>query len=255
MPKRYLGRAGAIEQGKEYSGGPGVPTKTIRTWKGPKEAVRNMVDQVLGFVWTLREDGPSATLTVEEPNLPGGTGSTSAVLDDSWELLPGEIEKDILESDLVGIAALTDAEKRVIRHAIETSATSLPTSPTLSSFAQKVYALMLTGVRARVQFAPRLRHTQTVSTLYTVKAGVTNTGRILSSTYLVSTEGLPSGFLIALNAPPFTNTSVWTNPDLEIQFGWLKYYPTLNSSAGGRLQIVQEWAFGLWSTLLYGAVL
>jgi len=254
MSKKFLGRKDAIEQGREYSGGPGMPTKTVRSWKGEKSAVLAKLGEVqtAGFVFRLVEEGPVATLTAESPNLPG-EDQGSQVVADQWELLPGEAEKDLLDADLALVNDLTKVEKEAIRKNLQDPPEESSTTNLVGN-ALSAYRLMLMGQRSRITFAPVLRRTVTVSNLYAVTWSVSNVGRVLKSSTIVANEGLPAGFLIAIANPPFAYTAV-TKDGLAMSYGFLKKYPTLNQTVGGRLQIVQEWAFGLWPVASYLAAI
>jgi hypothetical protein len=259
MSKRILGSSAAIEQGKEYSGGPGQPNKTVRVWKGTKAAVLAKLSDVqdAGYVWRLREEGPNATLEAETPNLPGENENVT-VVSDVWEMLPGEAEKDLLEVDITAFNSLTKVQKEAIRKNLqqppeEDSTTNLTDlSPTAKALT--AYKLMLLGQRSKIVFAPVLRRTMTVSSLYSVTVSVENANRIIKASTIIASEGLPLGFLIALNSSPFAYGTA-TKDGLVFSYGFLKKYPNLLQTVGGRLQIIQEWAFGLWSVDAYGVAL
>ncbi len=253
--KILLGKPGAIEQPLKATGGPLKPTSVVRTWRGPKAAVMALLSQIFPyFDYNYEENGPNATLQIDQPYF---EGQSPEVPVNNWELLPGAVEKDLLEADLAimdttasGSGGITDAERRAIRQAIN-NPDDAAFVPFLSSTPDQIYRLMLAGMRSVKQFAPVLTHTQTVSGTYATVASSTNVKRIISNTTLIATEAIPSSFLIALNGAPYNATSNRTNP--AINYGWFKNPATLNSAYGGRQQITQQWEFGLWPQLIYGA--
>jgi hypothetical protein len=93
-----------------------------------------------------------------------------------------------------------------------------------------------------------VRHTQTVSSNYTVKAALTNVGRIISTGSFISLEGVPSDILF--NLPTFSSSRA---PDLV--YAWLKRFPIVRTGARQKVQIEQEWEYGLWPPLIYGSLL
>lgn len=253
-----LGQSGVIEQPKRYSGGVGKPQSLIRTWRGPKLAIRQLVAFVntLG-VWSLEENGPNGTLVLEMTGTLGADGTPTEVPLDQWELVPGAVEKDLLEADNAVINGLTDMEKRAIRDAVANPDKFLTSDPSfaVNPNAMETYRLMLKGMRAIRLFAHVLKHTRTVSNNYAVQASNTNVGNILKNATVIANEGIPAGFLISLAGPPYNSVSLSAAAPLGFpiyDYGWFKHPPTLSISAGSKLQISQEWEFGLWAVLAYG---
>lgn len=263
MPTKVLGQQGAIEQPKSYSGGPFKPDTTTRKWRGPKAAILSMIPQVRGYEWSVDIDGPNATLTAQVPNL----DTQQEVPVESWELLPGAVEKDFLESDIALCENILSDEahpdKQAIRDGIENRQKKPPafkgTGINLAA-AQAAYDLMLGGVRATKVFAPTLKHTYVVSNVYAVRFANTNVKRIISTATLLTIESVPGSFLLSLNTPPYTDVSTRPGKNFApyntgLVYGWYKSPPTLQTTANNRLQISQEWEFGLWPTMVYGTAL
>ncbi len=245
--KILLGKPGAIEQPLKAQGGPLKPTSVVRTWKGPKAAVMALLAQVFPyFDYNYEENGPNATLQIDQPYF---EGQSPEVPVNNWELLPGVIEKDLLEADLAIVNDMDADTKRIIRDAIQNPEPGF--EPDITAEDHKLYVLMLAGQRAIKEFAPMLTHTQTVSNTYTVRASTVNVGRILTNATLISLESIPDNFLIAMDSPPYNYVSHRTSEPI-LKYGWLKHPPTLNSAYGGRQQITQQWEFGLWPILTYG---
>jgi len=202
---------------------------------------------------------------MEVPISAGGGGGEEEVPVDTWELLPGIVEKDLLDSDNVAVANLTIAQRDQLRDIIHNGKPESPSwafSGSTITDAGQIYALMSNGVRSAIQFAPVMRRTRAVSNAYATKQANTNVRRILSTETLVDDEAVPGSFLITLDSSPYTDQISGAEATLRasrgqppIQFGWLKHSPTLQQAAFSRLHITQEWHFGLWSTVLYDEVL
>jgi len=270
MGKIVLGKSGAIEQPKKYSGGPLKPGITVRSWKGPKAAVLAMLQDpsLLAWDWSIEETGPNATLTAQSNTLPGGD-ETGTVLTDVWELRSGEVEKDLLETDIDEINQMSPSLKQKIRGLIDSRDESVVTTATFDalvpaganhtavvSAAYEIYYLMTRGMRAVRVYAPVLTRRLTVSSKYTVAVSLNNVGKILKSSTLVQTAGngesVPTTFLIQLNGPPFTNVPFDAS---HYSYGWFKKPPTQTASGGGRTELTQEFEFGLWAKFPYGAAI
>jgi hypothetical protein len=244
-----IGKPGAIEQYKIYSGGPNKPDQVIQKFRGPRAAILAMIVDMKskGYDWQIEEGpGPTATLEFTTPTLTSEPGGENPV--DTWELLPGEVEKDVMEANLALLNSISADEKRMIRDAIQN-----PTpgeSPALTTTnAIDLYLLMLSGLRAVRVFAPVLRRTRTVSSSYGIPQANTNVGRLLSNS-TVANEGIPSGFLLGFDGVYATGSA-----RTGYVYGWYKKPPTLQKSWGTRIQISQEWEFGFWPTLIYGSLI
>ena len=157
-------------------------------------------------------------------------------------------EKDVLEADNSIINGLSETEKRQIRTIIQDPSAGTP-APLGGTNANKIYQLMLTGLRAIRVNAPTLRHTQTVSNNWTVKASFANVSKLISTASLISTEAVPSAILF--NLP--NDASVRAG----FQYAWMKNHPTVRASAFQKMQIEQEWQYGLWPVdpLILGSVI
>ncbi len=167
---------------------------------------------------------------------------------DTWEFFAGEVEKDLFEADVAAINNITDDERRKVRDGIQNPTPGL--SPALTSPAAiSLYVLMLNGLRAVRVSVPTLRHTQTASTNYSVPNSLANVGRIISTATLRTQESIRAD--ISLNLPNLTSART------GLSYGWFKKHPTIRAAARQKIQIEQEWEYGLWdvSIPLYGALL
>jgi hypothetical protein len=247
-----LGTPGAIEQTPEYTGGPYEPVMIRRRWRGPKAALKDLIKQVSGWQWSLTGSGPNQELEAHIPQLPTGNPD-SEVPTDIWQLLPGEIEKDILEANIAVSNALTIADKEKLRNAIKdnvhVSATSF-TAGAQSAGVEELQELMFEGVKSIETSLPVLQLTRITSSSYTVLFSQEHCDTILSTATLYNDEAVPTNFLIAFDVAPYNVTASVRS---RLHYGWFKKRPTLTTMSGGRVQIVQNFKFGLWPTLLYGA--
>ncbi len=103
---------------------------------------------------------------------------------------------------------------------------------------------MKKGVRSAAVEIPTIRHTQTVSSLWPIKAGQTNVNAIYSTTTLIEVEAIPTAVLFEF--PEGTSNK----PGLA--FGWRKKSPTVRVAPWKRYQIQQEFIYGQWPIIVYG---
>lgn len=256
------GTSGAYEQPQSF-GWDSMGPHCIRTWRGTAAAIATQYGICLtgGAQADIQKGLGTDTLTARYPLSVAGSNGTIDAPVDVWEFFSSHAEKDILEADLAVINGISDLNKQILRSLVQTppsadgNGTYAPDPDGGGYFdddgsraaAESIYALMQSGVKAVRVMAPVMRHTQTVSNLYTVKAALTNVGKILSTTTLISFESIPTSVLF--NLP--TNTSTRTSPVLS--YGWMKMYPTIRMAARMRMQIELEYEYGLWSNVLYGA--
>lgn len=217
------------------------------TWQGTTAEIEATRAQLVGtgctFIHRKSPSGGADTLEARFSFIPGQPDEEVPVND--WELFAQVSEKDILESDLAIIGTLTQREKEVIRNAIQSPPESASPALTPNSNAESIYKLMLNGVRSVIVQTPTLRHTMTVSNQWTVKASLANVGSIYTSATLALQEGTYN-MLLDLPAPDPNRT------DISVKYGWLKYFPTIRVAPRFKIQMAQEWRFGLWATLIYG---
>jgi len=220
----------------------------ILTWEGTANEVKSNIPAILsmGGLYDYQDSfsGAKCQLTARFPLLPGVQETPI----DTWEFFAAVVEKDVLEADNSIINGLSETEKRQIRTIIQDPSAGTP-APLGGTNANKIYQLMLTGLRAIRVNAPTLRHTQTVSNNWTVKASFANVSRLISTASLIATEAVPSAILF--NLP--TDVSVRAG----FQYAWMKNHPTVRASAFQKMQIEQEWQYGLWPVdpLILGSVI
>ncbi len=224
---------------------------TLFTYEGTKAELQALVPAIVGAggMWEMEESftGVGSKLTARFSTNVGAGGGTE-VPTNTWEFFANRVEKDLLESDLASVATISKAEKAVIKGAIANNE-----NPSLAGAAGTIFDLEQIGVRARIQFAPILKNTKSVSTAYAVKASLTNVGKIISPTSIGTLESIPNTVLFNLPNDVWSGTGVIPAPTPTMAYGWLKFHPTIQVAAYQKTQIVQEWVYGLWSTFLYGA--
>jgi hypothetical protein len=248
MPATINGQAGAflqpIAMGKTESG-----SYTTYVWEGTKQSILGQIAVVdaLGGTWDY-QDSPTLAkcrLTARIPlNVVSGDPTTDVV--DDWEYFSHDSEVDILKADIASVNSITDTDKSLIRKAIQAPPGG-PSPAVSSGSASDIYLLMLTGVREMRISQPILRHTKTVTRAYQVKAARTNVKKIISTANIGTLEGIPAAVLFQLP------TDVSTRDGLV--YGWYKKEPSVRLAARQKIRIEQEWEYGLWSTLLYGAAI
>lgn len=180
----------------------------------------------------------------------------------TWELDNHTVEKDLLEADFPNpgtVGPISQENRKVISNAIANPPADPIHQPVFEDVsgtadaAIAIYDLMCANVRAFPFEASVIRHTQTVSNIYTVKASFFNTGRIISSASLPALEGVPANLLFSVPATPAPTQFIETPGDL--QYGWRKARPNISKLALQKWQIVQNYELGLWAIAIHGTVL
>lgn len=254
-----LGSQAAVEQGYRFSWSPTRGLVSVRTWKGKADAI-------LALLPTITFSGAS----VDGRQLPGGLYELEATyggdqnnnfpgteIVDNWELLPNVVLKGLLSHDCSIINSLNSKDIENIQYWI----TNPPTKDVTPDFstggnptnATKVYALMKADVTHAEVVQPIMRHTYIVPSGTNTSYVFTNSQKVLTTSQLISTEGVPSDFLLPLSQLPtvFANPTRSDGLTTSLQYGWLKRMPTLSVAAYRRREVYLEWVFGLWSTDLY----
>jgi hypothetical protein len=244
------GTSGAYEQPQRF-GVDSTGPYCIRTWRGTASAIATQYNTCVasGALAEVQAGFGTHTVTARYPLTIGGAGGTETPID-TWEFFASAVEKDFMQADIAAIEAMNDADKYQLENLIANPpATPADVPAWNTTLGADLYTMYRAGVRSVLQNAPALRHTQTVSNQYTVAASLTNVGKILSTSTLVTAESLPSGVLF--NMP----IDVSTRSASSLVYAWFKHHPTVRAAARQKMQIEQEWVYGLWSTILYGAAL
>ena len=235
------GQTGAHEQPQRYGWDESGPY-LVRTWHGTRAEIvaQYVICIAAGATGEVKQGIGTDILEARYSEPTTGPGSPETVIN-TWEFFANVIEKDVLQADLATINAISDADRNTIQ-----KWTDPDNEPSLSGTAQTVYRLMSKGVKSVRVNQPVLRHTQTVGDSYSVKASLTNVGKVYTTAQLQSAEDLPSDVLFNLPSDTSNHTGM--------VYGWLKMHPTVRLAARQKTQIEQEWEYGLYSTTLYTQV-
>lgn len=261
-----IGAQGAIEQRIRFRWHPYQGPSTVRTWLGPRASIQALLPQLKAFGYAY-EFGPDSGqyYRVEATigfGIDGSGVNDPANIIDTWELLPNVVEKDLLRADIAVINAISDTQKSNLQTSInsndpsvDTGASANPARPITDTTARALWPYMKRGESSVKVFAPVIRHTQTVSNSATIQAAFSNIERLFSSTAMGPVSGTnPNG----QGVPPGILFSVPTKadpPDTNLRYAWYKNWPTVTTSFGAKAQITQDWEFGLWNTIVLGAVI
>jgi hypothetical protein len=119
--------------------------------------------------------------------------------------------------------------------------------------AKSLYFILKRGVTSFPVEASLIRHTQIVSNVTVVQAGYFNVNRVISSSSMISLEGVPYGLLFGVPIAPSPSQFIQTPGDLL--YGWRKVRPNVSRLAATKWRIVQDYQFGLFVVRMFGAVL
>lgn len=258
----------AVEQPRRYGYSSSRGAYFVRTWKGTKAAIEALIPNVASqfLDYEVTEDvGPFATLTATVPNdTTGGGGAENEVPVDKWSLEPNKAEKDILDTDLPLVRTVSsDNKNKIARLRLDPPSSSASedrpgitngvVTVTHFSGADAAAALGLWNIikdrtESKIIYQPILKLERTVSINYSVAVATTNVGVVLSSSYLVENEHPPSNFLLALNGAPFNQGLIVGS---NFFWGWLKEYPTIANLPFNKVQISQQFQWGLWHVDVY----
>ena len=264
MSNAIIGLSSAAVEGPvRYSFDPHRGPTTIRTFTGTMAQISALeasarwngwaTDVMEGPVWKL-----TATLASDDR---GGTGSETPI--DTWELFGNSIEKDVLSSAITPIKDMPATDISFMRDILDGKldardydySTAGKTSGWGGSagqqaLADQVFKGILAGEKSTSVNVPTLRHTKTASRDYEFQSAVTGVSHIYSSSAINNLESLPGWIYWNIPAAPATNP--YTRTDGIIVFtGWKKSYPQIQVVSGGKSQIVIEWVYGDWTTVLY----
>lgn len=228
-------------QGGEYS-------KRIT---GPVDEVRKLIPALVAAGATgvfIHDSSPIATLEYTFGSIDMVTGNPADERPTSvYECQTAEVEKDILESDIAVTNGVNGtASETLLRKYLNGTDLTPAEVASLSANGTAVYGEIKAGFRSIRIMVPTLKISKVVSNAYTVKAAQTNVNRLIATAKVSTDESIPVGILFDLPA----NTT--TKPNRS--YAWLKKPPQVTITGGNRFAVSQEYEFGLWSTVIYGAV-
>ncbi len=244
-PPKVNGQKGAYAQPSHF-GRSEAGAYTVKVWEGTLTEIYQIaaVCEQSGGLWEITESFTGAKHRIE-CRFPIDFNTTETPVD-GWETFGEEVEKDVLEADIAGIDSMDDGDKAIIRAVLDNgvnSDDSLRQRLTDDPFSNELYNEVVYGLKAVRIVVQHLRHTQTVSTLYPVVAALSNVGKIISTASLRTFEAVPNTLVF--------NLASTTSNRVAAAYGWYKKFPTVRISSGHRIQIEQEWEYGLWSKLVY----
>jgi hypothetical protein len=234
---------------------------TIRTYKGTPAQIRALelqfqyagwaTDVTEGALWTLQ-----ATWALDDRF--GGQGGEEPI--DSWELFANVTEKDLFQTNLPAIVAMPNTDKHFMRECIDgkkdltlydySTSEKTPAWSGTSADQDQIFKGICAGMKSRRVNVPTLRHTKTASRSYEFTSALTGVDELYSSTALARVETLPAPIYNNLAAPPATNPLTRTD-GIVVFKGWHKHFPQLQISARSKSQIVIEWEYGEWATIMF----
>ena len=263
MSNTYIGNAaGGSESPVNSNWDPVKGWSTTRKFRGTEAYVREMESDMIlqgyttqltaGAVWEL---SASVAADTRDGN-PPGMGPNDVV--DTWELFANKVEKDILASDVTVVHSMTEPNIHWMRELANgdkkasdwDSSTTAKTPPFSADFdSMQLFRAIIGGSKSQIIYQPTIRHTQTMPSGSTITAYTTYAGKIYSTAKLVSTYNVPSNIASALKA----SASHTRSSGLVLYDGWLMDHPSVTIAAGQRLQLVQEWTWGEWAPVMFGA--
>lgn len=238
-------------------------SSTTRTHVGTQAQIEALEASYQFNGWnTTVTDGPMWKLEATIPAVDSGSGPVVDDPIDQWELFANKFEKDILSANTTLVAALSNAKINYLRDVldgkVETASldcsTTATTPPAIlgDSSAISLYKLICSGGKSYDINVPTIRHTKTASQQYEFDSAVTNAGYIFTTEALKAAETIPLG--ISNNMPPSPGTNPLTRTDaVQVLYGWKKHYPQITISAYNKAQIIVEYEYGAWATLMYSA--
>lgn len=259
MSNQAIGTFTETEQPRKFTWDPKEGPRTIRVWHGNKEAMDARAAIMIGAKWSVRKDQILGTdkWQVEASAPISEEGEAAGVeIVDTWELLPKDAAKSLLQSDASAVLALSGDDITRIKKVLDESWTS-EQSPAYDDVSNSlaVLALLKAGVESWEVEQPVLTHTWAVPYGMNLAYAYSNIGRIYSTATLFSSESIP----VEVTSGVLSWVSQFSNPTrtdgVSLVWGWKKRAPQQRVVGNNRSEIVQTWEFGLWSTLLYQSAL
>lgn len=277
------GHLGAFLQPSKY-GRSSTGNFSVLSYHGDKNSIyglANAIAQTLGLDYEVTDSFGTSRLDVHYPwNFTSDNAATDIEI--KWEFFANQSMKDLLEASVEStmISALSQYQISLIRQLLQNPPTTTQNAmdakgnaisvPVLSNLAAATFKdpngngtdtngtnafnawnLMMQGVKDYPIFQPVIRRTLITSNEYLGVQATLHIKQILSQATLISIEGVPQNALFYNLLPNDTAPPTAKN----LAYGWLKLFPTVQEVALRKYQIVQEWQYGLWSTLIWGSPL
>jgi hypothetical protein len=250
-------------------------------FEGPAAAVLTQMNTLiaLGYAVQYEQDQSpiaSCTFTTTTGN---GTTPTDPNLDytDNFQISRNTVQKEILMSDHPLVAGLTAANMKTLKRLMQNPSEATYASGNIAdqwtgtsdqkAVGQYLFDLFQSGVRSIEVKQPVLRVTRVTNPLYDAPFDLTYVDRFLTTSRMISDSGVPSNFAVPLAAlasalmrqhtfttPGDVTSYVVRNDVLTLKFGWLKDVITNETLGTSKNQYILEYSFGLYDTLLKGAL-
>lgn len=267
MSQIVNGTADAVPQPIRSSFHPQRGWTVSQEFRGPKAAITAVSDLYAALGWQVdytSRTGAVWSVVVATSNDNTDPNAPQNVIND-WTFSNGESEKSILYADTATVNAIPQYEKNAIQSGLATPPVKL-TDPIpkgtkyidgngheqelsfdspVSPVGKQLFAFMRMGLASVPVFQPIIRHTMTVSNLYSVRAANLNAKKVMTTAQLVALENPPASLLVDLEGVAGDNYT----GTLPLKYGWLKYPPEKSQSAFNRVTIAQIWKYGLYDTI------
>lgn len=236
------GKPGAILQPASYRRDTARGWQNSIKWRGPKKDLMSQIGKYNAAFYNVdfsSQTGAVWDLSITGSNSPDGSAEAPINI---WESSSNVIQKDIFSNP--NLKSLTTQDIIDIRKAVQDAQTGGTIPTTFTGIKLNTFGLMLLGANTWDINQPILRHTQVTSQAWLVKTAYAGVGSIFTD------PGAPSAFLIGLPASGDGTANIPGGSN----FGWKKEVPTIQTAPFCKYQIVQDWKFGEYSTLLYGGL-
>jgi hypothetical protein len=254
--------SGLVEQGVEVRFDPKTGSQTVRRWSGTESQIKAQAASLFGWTTVMRQTGNGEEWELEA-NISADdvkdVGENPVEVVDQWEMFANKVEKDILDSDITAVTSLNNSDLKKLRDIADGREDVAPYTTTAPSFVCNtcgdpigLFGLILAGVKSSLVLQPVIRRTRTVSSNYIIQSSINNAGYIYSTTAAAAELLPPPGIRSNMPASSTKTRAITGSVNLSFYFGWLKNYPQISGAAYGKVQIIQEWEWGLWSATVFG---
>jgi hypothetical protein len=236
--------SGFVEKKPEREWQSGSGYRTIRVFEGTEEAINALIPQLQQFYNNIRimpQDGPVIRV---EAMTDGADDGADEKPEDTWELLPGFYERSVFET--TQFASLPAETKIIIKAKIDGDSEA-----ELEDDALIFYTLFIQGMEKIPDYAPVLRHTQTVSRKSVLRTSLTNIRKVILPASIQADSGVPDDVLFTMPADTNPSPSI---DGAQFVYGWLKTLPTVTRTSYGKYNLTQEWNYGLYPTFFFATV-
>jgi len=199
-----------------------------------------------GYEYTLLQEGKGGIWRLEAT-------IGNDVLENTWEVLGEDTQKDILNSTLPDVQNLSNSSILILRVMMEHFADfkGTPPGPPQGASSLEVASFyvvqqnIIAGMRT-VPFAlPIVRRSYIATRQYLVTDSALFVNYPFARSTLIGSEGVPSIYWPVL--PQTGPSSIGT---LAVNYGYMKKSPKIELSTKGRVRVSQEWIYDAWSSIL-----